>query len=71
VDVTALDWTDASSWPSQGTPKKTQTFDVILGCDLVYDRLLVPHLTNVVASLLAERGLFLYVCGQMRLETVF
>ena len=59
VEVQAVDWTLPATWPKP-------SFDVIIGCDLIYDRLLAPSLANIVDSLLAPDGVFLYVCGSQR-----
>lgn len=43
------------------------SFDVVLGCDLVYDSGVVDILVATVMHLLAENSTFLYVCGEHRL----
>ena len=58
VEVLPLDWKDETTWPDSINKGKV---DLILGADLVYDPDLVSPLTQVVMSLLAEGGVFLYV----------
>ena len=54
VTAKAVDWNDANTWPSQ-------KFGVVLGSDLVYCQEMVPSLITMVAAMLAEDGVFLYV----------
>jgi len=44
----------------------SQSYDIILGCDLIYDAKLVPSLVSIVCSLLAPDGVMLYVFGAGR-----
>lgn len=65
AEAVALDWTKDATWPkdSQGNDRK---FDIVLGCDLTYDVMMVPPLLDVVMSLLKSGGTFLYVTGGER-----
>ncbi len=58
--VATLDWLDKSTWPAD-----TQ-YDILLGCDLIYDVEFVPALLEVVATHLAPGGRLLYVSGGKR-----
>eukprot|EP00051_Salpingoeca_urceolata_P018554 m.261129 g.261129 ORF g.261129 m.261129 type:complete len:279 (-) comp19222_c0_seq4:82-918(-) len=62
VSVAAVDWARRHTWP--GGP-----FEVLLGCDLVYDAQVVPLLVDVVMGLLAPGGTLFYVCGSGRQGT--
>eukprot|EP00056_Hartaetosiga_gracilis_P006743 m.100147 g.100147 ORF g.100147 m.100147 type:complete len:491 (-) comp12547_c0_seq28:1844-3316(-) len=63
--VHAVDWTNPSTWikDEKGEVKK---FDVILGCDLVYEIDLVVPLAAIVLSILKDDGTFYYVSGGKR-----
>jgi hypothetical protein len=60
-----VDWHSASTWP------EADSIDVLLGCDLVYDNVLVPSLLKVIKSLLKRNGAFFYVCGHQRYDAGF
>lgn len=62
ADAMALDWTKDATWPKDDSGNY-RTFDVVLGCDLTYDVMMVPPLLDVVMSLLRSGGTFLYVTG--------
>jgi hypothetical protein len=65
VRAQAVDWHTASTWP------EADSIDVLLGCDLVYDNVLVPSLLKVIKSLLKRNGAFFYVCGHQRYDAGF
>lgn len=54
-----MDWKQQASWPEG-------QFDVLLGCDLIYDIELVPALLDIVCSLLRPGGHLLYCAGGQR-----
>ena len=41
-------------------------FDVVIGCDLVYDSSLVEPLTSAVTRTVAQDGIFLHIVGGKR-----
>ena len=56
----AVDWSKEDTWPkSKGGDN--QTFDVLLGSDLIYDIEMIPSLVSVASKLLSSKGIFLYV----------
>eukprot|EP00371_Babesia_bovis_P003598 XP_001612245.1 hypothetical protein [Babesia bovis T2Bo] len=66
VSILSLDWTKPSTWPMDGNGN-LQTFDIIIGSDLVYDSHLVQPLSNTINHLLErKKGELLYVYRQAR-----
>ncbi|EGD82340.1 hypothetical protein PTSG_03004 [Salpingoeca rosetta] len=63
--VHALDWNNENTWLHESDGNLCQ-FDVLLGCDLVYDTPLVAPLCNLVRRCLAPHGTFFYVSGGKR-----
>eukprot|EP00050_Salpingoeca_kvevrii_P011696 m.17321 g.17321 ORF g.17321 m.17321 type:complete len:499 (-) comp3580_c0_seq2:130-1626(-) len=60
IEVSAVDWMKPKTWPKK-------RFDVLLGCDLIYDVDFAPHLVRIVTKLLApDSGRFFYVAGAQR-----
>ena len=59
ADTQAVDWTQEATWPKG-------CFDVVLGCDLVYDKAIVPALVRIISAKLAPNGNFYYVSGGRR-----
>ena len=59
LDVHAMDWSLRSTY-SPGN------FDLVLGCDLIYDAALAPLLVTCVDALLSPDGVFLYSFGGKR-----
>ena len=59
ITVRALDWADGASYPSE-------SFDVLIGCDLIYDVALVDVLSRAVAKLLSREGRMYYVYDKQR-----
>ncbi|GLE06253.1 hypothetical protein PINS_up015495 [Pythium insidiosum] len=61
LDVAAIDWAKAETWPEQ-------KFDVLLGSDLVYHREIVSVLVNAVDGLLSSSAdaKFIHVASQAR-----
>ena len=55
VKAMTIDWGDEKTWPSK-------TIDYVIGSDLIYQKSIVPLLKTVVNGLLADDGIFLYVC---------
>lgn len=68
LEVAAIDWAKPESWPRQSSSSsETDTFDVLLGSDLVYHEEIVPVLVNVVDRLLTPHtGKFVHVASQAR-----
>eukprot|EP00042_Codosiga_hollandica_P039495 m.331829 g.331829 ORF g.331829 m.331829 type:complete len:161 (-) comp55625_c0_seq5:35-517(-) len=60
VGSSSVDWHSNTTWPDR------RGFDVVLGCDLVYDVVLVPSLLRVISHVLKKGGVFHYVCGFQR-----
>jgi predicted nicotinamide N-methyase len=56
----AVDWSKDATWPKLSNDTQ-QTFDVLLGSDLIYDIEMIPSLLSVVTKLLNSNGIFLYV----------
>jgi predicted nicotinamide N-methyase len=54
VQAMCMDWSDKSTWPQE-------QLDFVVGSDLIYQKSLVPLLTEVVMGLLKPGGTFLYV----------
>jgi tRNA G37 N-methylase Trm5 len=55
VVATAIDWDDATTWP-------TERLDYVIGSDLIYQASIVPLLKKVILGLLKpDTGRFLYV----------
>ncbi|CDR93765.1 methyltransferase, putative [Babesia bigemina] len=66
VRIHYLDWTKPDTWPrdEQGS---LQTFDIVIGSDLVYDANLVEPLTNVIQATLSKaHGEVFYAFKQAR-----
>ncbi len=55
----ALDWSLRSTYPPG-------LADTVLGCDLVYDAVLVPLLITCIDAILSPTGVFLYAYGGAR-----
>ena len=55
----AVDWSKEETWAKDNG--KNQTFDVLLGSDLIYDIAMIPSLLSIVSKLLNKDGIFLYV----------
>ncbi|TYZ61353.1 hypothetical protein PybrP1_009718 [[Pythium] brassicae (nom. inval.)] len=69
LEVAAIDWAKPETWPRSNSSSSSEhdTFDVLLGSDLVYHEEIVPVLVNVVDGLLAPRGgKFVHVASQAR-----
>ena len=52
--ASTIDWDDQSTWP-------TTKLDVLIGCDLIYQKSIVPFLKKVVLGLLESGAPFYYV----------
>ncbi|ORM41620.1 uncharacterized protein BXIN_2636 [Babesia sp. Xinjiang] len=66
VDIRSLDWTKQHTWP-RDMNGAIQTFDIVIGSDLVYDAKLVSPLTVVVQALLDKQyGELFYAFRQAR-----
>lgn len=64
LEVAAIDWAKPETWPRRS---ESDTFDVLIGSDLVYHEEIVPVLVNVVDGLLKkEGGKFVHVASQAR-----
>lgn len=59
LGVSTLDWGARRTYPAG-------VFDVVLGCDLIYDAALVPLLVNCIDAILSPDGVFLYCFGASR-----
>lgn len=57
TDALKMDWADKQTWPAG-------EFDFVVGADLIYQKSLVPLLSQVVKGLLKPGGLFLYVAPE-------
>ncbi|GFE55181.1 ankyrin repeat containing protein [Babesia ovis] len=66
VDIQPLDWTKESTWPKDQSGN-LQSFDIVIGSDLVYDSHLVQPLCNVIMHLMDQtEGELLYVYREAR-----
>ncbi|EDQ87338.1 uncharacterized protein MONBRDRAFT_10114 [Monosiga brevicollis MX1] len=64
--VHCLDWTKPETYRIDPDVAVDQQFDVLLGCDLIYDNALVQPLINTIRALLPVGGTFYYVSGGKR-----
>eukprot|EP00047_Mylnosiga_fluctuans_P016290 m.53442 g.53442 ORF g.53442 m.53442 type:complete len:499 (+) comp6483_c0_seq1:1863-3359(+) len=59
ISVQAVDWAYRHTYPAG-------QFDILLGCDLIYDVVLVPLLVTAIDALLAPEGVLYYAYGGSR-----
>ncbi len=62
IDVQPVDWAFRHTYPAG-------QFDVVLGCDLIYDASLVPLLVTCIDALLSPEGSLLDAYGGSRCVT--
>ena len=58
LEVSAMDWDEESTWPSEPGGSEARTFPVVIGADLVYRRSYARKLASVVERVVQPGGRF-------------